>query len=306
MTKSFTLPPSTLLLVDHRTNNLEALKAMFGHEYNIELAMDGKQAFTIACEKDIDLILCSVNCNIISGPELCTLIKNNPITHHIPVIVLTHQPSCEEEELCLEVGVIDYISYRVKPQILYTRVYNHMGLVEQQKVLEHVSSTDGLTGLANRLQLDTTLSRIWHTAIRTGSSIGLLMVDIDHFKLYNDEFGHIKGDECLKMVAAAIAKSKLRDEDFAARYGGEEFVLLLPFTELVGTKKVAKQLIKKIQGLNIPAASKATTKHVTVSVGVAAMSPKFDPIRNISPMKLIAQADKNLFKAKRAGRNQVI
>tara|TARA_R110000868_G_scaffold1772_12_gene14144 strand:+ start:1063 stop:1983 length:921 start_codon:yes stop_codon:yes gene_type:complete len=305
MTVSYTLPRSTLLLVDADTQQLATLRTMFSEDYNIEEAHDGKQAANAAFDKDIDLILCAVQSPNISGPELCTLIKNNPVTSHIPIILLSNKASAEEEQMCLELGAIDYINHKTAKQILFSRVHNHMVLVEHQKMLEHVSSTDGLTGLANRMQLDTTLNRVWHAAIRAGHSIGLLMIDIDHFKFYNDEFGHIQGDECLKLVASAIAKSKCREEDFAARYGGEEFVLLLPYTTLEGATKVAKQLLKNIRKLNIPAAQRAETDRVTVSVGVAAMSPKFDPLQNISPMELINQADMQLFKAKRAGRDRL-
>lgn len=305
MTIGYTLPRSTLLVVDADTQQIAALRTMFSHEYNIEVVQDGKEAANTAFDRDIDLILCAVNSPNISGPELCALVKNNPITCHIPIILLADDASPEEEQMCLEIGAIDYIRRKALPQILHSRVRNHMILVEHQKMLEHVSSTDGLTGLANRMQLDTTLNRVWHAAIRAGHSIGLLMIDIDHFKFYNDEFGHIQGDECLKMVASTIAKCKCRDEDFAARYGGEEFVLLLPYTTLDGATKVAKQLLKNVRQLNIPAAARTEADRVTVSVGVAAMSPKFDPVQNISPMELINQADMQLFKAKRSGRDRL-
>ena len=305
MTTGFTLPRSTLLLVETDTQQIASLQGMFSSEYNIEVAKEVKQAANIAFDMDIDLILCAVGSPSISGPELCRLIKNNPITQHIPVILLADQPSSAEEQMCLELGAIDYVNRDSVPAILFSRVRNHMVLVEHQKMLEHVSSTDGLTGLANRMQLDTTLNRVWHAAIRAGHSVGLLMIDIDHFKFYNDEFGHIQGDECLKLVASAIAKSQCREEDFAARYGGEEFVLLLPYTTLEGAKKVAKQLLNNVRQLNIPAAKRSGTDRVTVSVGVASMSPKFDPVQNISPMELIKQADSQLFKAKRAGRDRL-
>ena len=305
MTTGFTLPRSTLLLVEADARQIATLQSMFSSKYNVEVANDGKQAANIAFDLDIDLILCAVACATISGPELCTLLKNNPITRHVPIILLTDKASSEEEHMCLELGAIDYISRDVNPAILNLRVRNHMVLVEHQKLLEYVSSTDGLTGLANRMQLDTTLNRVWHAAIRAGHSIGLLMIDIDHFKYYNDEFGHIQGDECLKQVASAIAKSQCREEDFAARYGGEEFVLLLPYTTLQGARKVARQLLKTVRQLNIPAAKQSETDRVTVSIGVAAVSPKFDPLQNISPMELIKQADTQLFKAKRAGRDRM-
>jgi diguanylate cyclase (GGDEF)-like protein len=300
-----TLPRSILLLVASDPQILNGWQAIFGSEYIVEVAEDGQQAINLVYELDIDLILSAVNVPSISGPELCLLIKKNPLTQHIPLIFLASAASIEEEQRCLEIGAIDYITQHATQQIIHSRIVNHMRLVEQQKVFEYVSCTDGLTGLANRMQLDTTLNRMWHAAIRAGHSIGLLMIDIDHFKDYNDQFGHIEGDECLKSVAATIASSKGREEDFAARFGGEEFVLLLPYTDLVGAKRVARQLIKNIQNLNIPAAKNSNVEQVTVSVGVAAISPKFDPLQNISPIELINQADINLFKAKRAGRNRI-
>jgi diguanylate cyclase (GGDEF)-like protein len=305
MNLDHTLPRSTLLLVEPNKKLLDEFRAIFAQTYNVEVAEDGQQAANLIYDLDIDLILSEVSLPTISGSELCVLVKNNPLTQHIPVILLSETPSTEEEQLCLELGAIDYINKHAIAQIIHSRVYNHMRLVEQQKVLEHVSSTDGLTGLANRMQLDTTLNRNWHAAIRAGYSIGLLMIDIDHFKDYNDQFGHIKGDECLKWIASAIANTKSREEDFAARFGGEEFVLLLPFTDLSGAKRVAKQLIKNIRNLNIPAAKNANAEFVTVSVGVAAIAPKFDPLQTINPMELINRADINLFKAKRAGRNRL-
>ncbi|MEP7705594.1 diguanylate cyclase [Paraglaciecola sp. 25GB23A] len=300
-----TLPRSVLLLVESNNKTLDTLRTMFGQQYIIEVAEDGQQALNLVYELDIDLILSAVEIPIISGLELCKRVNNNPLTQHIPVIFLASAASIEEEQMCLEIGAIDYINQFATPQIIHARIINHMRLVEQQKVFEYVSCTDGLTGLANRMQLDTTLNRVWHAAIRAGYSIGLLMIDIDHFKDYNDQYGHIEGDECLKLVATTIASSKGREEDFAARFGGEEFVLLLPYTDLVGAKRVARQLIKNIQNLNIPAAKSANAEQVTVSVGVAAISPKFNPLQNSSPLELINQADINLFKAKRAGRNRI-
>lgn len=300
-----TLPQSTLLLVLSDQQTLDSLNTMFGQHYVIKVAGDGQQAVNLIYELDIDLILSAEDVTTISGSELCMLVKNNPLTQHIPVIIMASKPSVEDEQICLETGAIDYIHQDATPQIIHSRIINHMRLVEQQKRLEYVSCTDGLTGLANRMQLDTTLNRIWHAAIRAGCSIGLLMIDIDHFKDYNDQYGHIKGDECLKLVASAIAASKGRDEDVAARFGGEEFILLLPYTDLAGARKVARQLLKNVQNLNIPAAKNANAPQVTVSVGVAASTPKFDPLQSISPMELINRADIKLFKAKRAGRNRI-
>ena len=300
----YKLPRSTLLLVDHDQQQIERLQKLFGGKYQIELAENGEIALQTAFDGDIDLVLCSAESQLIGGAELCSEIKNNPVTQHIPVIMYSPHPSEAQEQVCLDQGAIDYVSYQSSDSLVHSRVRNHMMLVEQQKVLEHVSCTDGLTGLANRMQLDTTLNRQWYAALRAGNSIALLMIDIDHFKYYNDEYGHLQGDECLRQVADAIEQSKCRQEDFAARYGGEEFVLLLPYTNLQGASQIAAQLLENVRKLQIPAAPQAAHKQVTVSVGVAAMSPKFDPHSISEPTELIKLADQKLFAAKRSGRNK--
>lgn len=305
MTIHHTLPRPTLLLVDSNKKKLDYFRAMFSQQYNLEVSTNGQEAVNLVYDLDIDLILSAVEVPTISGKELTVLVKNNPLTEHIQLILFTENSSTEEEQKCLDIGAIDYINQHTPKQIIKSRVQNHMSLVEQHKRLEYTSCTDGLTGLANRMQLDTSLNRIWHAAIRAGYSIGVLMIDIDHFKDYNDQYGHIMGDECLKSVAAAIARSKGREEDVAARFGGEEFVLLLPYTDLSGAQRVAKKLINNVQKLKIPAAKNANADHVTVSVGVAALTPKFDPLQSIRPIELINLADINLFKAKRAGRNRL-
>jgi diguanylate cyclase (GGDEF)-like protein len=254
--------------------------------------------------KDIDLVLSVVNTPIISGQELCTFVKNSQLTAHIPVMFLTEEPSLDEEEECLAMGAVDYIDKKTRPSILIYRVTNLMTMVAQQKKLAQVSCTDGLTGLANRMQLDTMLNKEWYAAVRGNHSVAAMIIDIDHFKLFNDEFGHLEGDRCLKIIATIIASSKRRERDFAARYGGEEFVLLLPFTDLKGAKKVAQELIQNVQNKNIQSAKQASHPVVTISVGIAAFSPTHKKNAVVNPIDLIGKADIHLFKAKQAGRNQ--
>ena len=154
------------------------------------------------------------------------------------------------------------------------------------------------------MQLDTMLNKEWYAAVRGNHSVAALIIDIDHFKLFNDEFGHLEGDSCLKIIATIIASSKRRERDFAARYGGEEFVLLLPFTDLKGAKKVAQELIQNVQNRNIQSAKQASHPVVTISVGIAAFSPTHKKNAVVNPIDLIGKADIHLFKAKQAGRNQ--
>ncbi|MBU3005100.1 GGDEF domain-containing response regulator [Paraglaciecola arctica] len=294
----------TLLIIDDDVVSISTLTSLFAKNFNIEIAQDGKSALQSIMLKDIDLVLSVVNSPIISGQELCTFVKNSQLTAHIPVMFLAEAPNLDEEDECLQMGAVDYIDKKIRPSILVSRVTNQMTMVAQQKKLAQVSCTDGLTGLANRMQLDTMLNKEWYAAVRGSHSIAALMIDIDHFKLFNDEFGHLEGDACLKIIASIIASSKRRERDLAARYGGEEFVLLLPFTDLKGAKQVAQELIESVKNCNIKSAKQASFPIVTVSIGISAFSPTLKKNAASNPIDLIDRADINLFKAKQAGRNQ--
>ena len=294
----------TLLIIDEDVVSISTLSSLFAKTVNIEIAQDGKAALQSIMLKDIDLVLSVVNTPIISGQELCAFVKNSQLTDHIPVMFLADKPSLDEEEDCLALGAMDYIDKRTRPSILVSRVTNLMTMVAQQKRLAQVSCTDGLTGLANRMQLDTMLNKEWYAAVRGSHSVAALIIDIDDFKLFNDEFGHLEGDKCLKIIASIIASSKRRDRDFAARYGGEEFVLLLPFSDLKGAKQVAQELIQNVQNRSIPSAQQASHPVVTISVGISAFSPTHRKNTVADPIDLIDKADINLYKAKQAGRNQ--
>jgi diguanylate cyclase (GGDEF)-like protein len=294
----------TILIIDDDVVSISILTSIFAKKFNIEIAQDGKVALQTIMLKDIDLVLSVVNTPIISGQELCTFVKNSQLTAHIPVMFLAEHPSADEEDECLALGAVDYIDKKIRPSILVSRVSNQMIMVAQHKRLAQVSCTDGLTGLANRMQLDTMLNKEWYAAVRGNHSVAALMIDIDHFKLFNDEFGHLEGDTCLKIIAAIIASSKRRERDFAARYGGEEFVLLLPFTDLNGAKQVAQELIDNVQDRNIKSAKQASHPMVTISIGISAFSPTHKKNASADPIDLIDKADINLFKAKQAGRNQ--
>lgn len=294
----------TLLIIDEDVVSISTLTSIFAKTFNVEIAQDGKAALQCIMLKDIDLILSVVNTPIISGQELCTFVKNNQLTVHIPVMFLADKPNLDEEDECLAMGAVDYIDKKTRPSILVSRVTNLMLMVAQQKRLAQVSCTDGLTGLANRMQLDTMLNKEWYAAVRGGHSVAALIIDIDHFKLFNDEFGHLEGDKCLKLIASTIASSKRRERDFSARYGGEEFVLLLPFTDLDGAEKVAEKLIYNVQSRGIQSAKHASHPVVTISVGISAFTPTHTEKSMLNPIDLIEKADINLFKAKQAGRNQ--
>jgi len=173
--------------------------------------------------------------------------------------------------------------------------------LEQEKDnAQKEAMTDQLTRLANRRNFDTTFAREFFRLKRSKGILSLLMMDIDHFKKYNDFYGHIGGDDCLRKVAAAIQATIGRAPDFAARYGGEEFVAILPETGKQGASIVAERIRKNIEALSIPHQSLDNASVVTISLGVVSIHPN----QAENPEHIIKLADQALFLAKKGGRNR--
>ena len=175
-------------------------------------------------------------------------------------------------------------------------------LATLQKKLEEFSFKDGLTGVANRRMFDTIIEVEWLNARRNNQPISVILVDIDYFKQYNDHFGHIQGDDCLKRVAQVLSSAATRSRDFCARFGGEEFVIVLPETDAIAAKKVAErchQLILKEQILH---PKSGIGQILTISIGVDTLIPESDS----GVMAFIKEVDKRLYLAKQKGRNCIV
>ncbi|WP_234681922.1 diguanylate cyclase domain-containing protein [Bradyrhizobium monzae] len=180
-------------------------------------------------------------------------------------------------------------------------------ITEQKKLetrLETLAIEDSLTGLANRRRFDERLKEEWARAYRDRSSLGLLMIDVDHFKSYNDEYGHPSGDACLRVVAKIIAAEMQRVGDLAARYGGEEFAMLLPNTDAAGCARIGERIRSAVHDAGLVHASSGVAACVTVSIGGAACRPSFE--RTAGAGSLIESADRALYAAKDAGRDRLM
>lgn len=175
-------------------------------------------------------------------------------------------------------------------------------MVDQAKQLETLSQRDALTGLANRRHLDEVITSEWNRSIRYKTPLTVMMIDIDYFKNYNDSLGHQEGDRCLKMIADVLAKSASRSGDLAARYGGEEFLLLFPTTDLTHAVTQAERLIHSVRELAIPHPASPVAECVTISIGVASMTPQLYE----QSSEIIKKSDAALYKAKTTGRNRFI
>ncbi|MDX2479182.1 MAG: diguanylate cyclase [Desulfuromusa sp.] len=214
-------------------------------------------------------------------------------------VELTCTPFTKQGRIAGTITLFRNISLRCKQEQNLATVQKN--LQEANLALSHLARLDGLTGVANRREFDQMLITLWKGAYRHKTMLASLMIDIDHFKAYNDTYGHQQGDECLRQVAQIIQQSCLRPNDFVARYGGEEFVVLMPETPLADACHVAERIQSNLQQKNIPHAGSSTDKVVTLSIGVCSLQPDNPTTEQL----LVDCADRRLYQAKHFGRNQV-
>jgi diguanylate cyclase (GGDEF)-like protein/PAS domain S-box-containing protein len=210
----------------------------------------------------------------------------------------------EKSEIWVEssLRVTRKVDGKIDGVIAITRdVTEHKDIEER---LEALAIEDGLTGLANRRRFDERLDEEWRRAVRERTSLGLLMIDLDHFKKYNDLYGHLAGDECLRSVARVLAAEAQRATDLAARFGGEEFVILLPNTDAAGCARIGERVRRALDEAALPHALNRPSGRVTVSLGGAVCRPADD--RAAEPTSLIDAADHALYAAKNSGRDRLV
>ncbi|MCW2235791.1 PleD family two-component system response regulator [Azospirillum canadense] len=290
-----------ILVVDDIPSNVHVLSRILKGEYDIYFATDGAKALDLVQTRLPDLVLLDIMMPGMDGYEVCARIKADPTTRDIPVIFISAKSEVEDETQGLEAGAIDFITKPISPPIVKARVRNHLLLKRQADLLRALSFIDGLTGIANRRRFDEALLREWRRCARSHLPLSLIMLDVDHFKAYNDHYGHQAGDECLRAVAGLLDEQVKRPGDLVARYGGEEFVCLLPETDADGAASVAERLRETVAGQRLPHALSPVADHVTISLGVASALPQTDS----SPDSLAQLADRLLYEAKRSGRNRV-
>jgi diguanylate cyclase (GGDEF)-like protein len=290
-----------LLLVDDQPINIQTLYQIFHSDHEVFMATSGAQALDFCRNSPPDLILLDVVMPEMDGLETCRQLKADAATADIPIIFVTAQSDPMDETRALETGGVDFIAKPVNPAVVRARVKTHLTLKAQGDLLRSLAFIDGLTGVANRRRFDETLQAEWRRCGRGNSPLALLMIDIDHFKRYNDRYGHQAGDACLQKVAAALKERFGRSHDLVARYGGEEFACLMPECDLAAGLSKAEELRAAVATLGIPHADSPTASVLTLSIGVAAVVPGGDS----GPQQLVAAADAALYAAKKGGRNQV-
>jgi diguanylate cyclase (GGDEF)-like protein len=290
-----------MLIVDDQPVNIQVLYRLFAPEYQIFMATSGEAAITTALKEQPDIILLDVMMPGLDGYETCRLLKADQQTRDIPVLFITAHQAPEEETKALDAGGGDYITKPINPAVVRARVKTQLALKLQTDFLKRMVFLDGLTGVFNRRYFDDRLGTEMRRSERDHSALGLILLDVDHFKLFNDRYGHQAGDDCLTAVATALQKAIMRPADVVTRYGGEEFACILPGTDLEGAMLVAQRLCQAVKDLAIPHEASTTAPFLTISAGVA-----IKPDACVcSANDLLLKADALLYEAKSQGRARV-
>ncbi len=312
-----------VLLIDDQLIIAEFFRRMVMDDPEIDMhyCADPNQALTEIHSFRPTVILQDLVMPDVDGLTLLKSFQKDPIARSIPVIVLTTKEEPQTKSNAFSLGASDYL---VKPPekiefIARLKAHSRSYLAQQQrdeayrdltqlkaeleeknKELEALSCRDALTGILNRRGFDDCLAKEWHSAIREKKTLGLLIVDVDFFKPFNDNYGHQQGDVCLQQVAAALEAGLKRANDVVARYGGEEFSVILPNTNMEGALLIAETVRESVEALSIKHEHSQVSDVITVSIGVMCLQPTVsDTLKS-----LIAKADKALYKAKHSGRNR--
>ncbi|MGJ0320389.1 GGDEF domain-containing response regulator [Aliarcobacter cryaerophilus] len=290
----------TILVVDDMTTTLLLIHDLLKDTYEVKIAKSGTKALEILeSPNDIDLILLDIEMPDMNGYDVCKRIKNNETIKNIPIIFITGRTSQEDEEYGLNLGAIDYITKPFNKAIVKLRIKNYLDLKIKNDMLEKLSMYDGLTNIRNRRFFDETFEKTFSEIKRDKKSLAVLMIDIDFFKPYNDNYGHGQGDETLRKVAKALEKTIKRASDFVARYGGEEFVILLKDINKDGVEAVANNLLNAVRELKITHEFSKIENYVTISIGASFYNSNSD----ITKLELLLKADETLYSVKNSGRN---
>jgi len=313
-----------VMLVDDQPFVAALLQRELTNENDISLhyCQDPSQALSTAEKIGPTVILLDLTMPGIDGLTVCQFIRAHPSTRDIPVIMLSSNDDPVTKAAAFAAGANDYIVKLPDAVELIARLRYHsasyvnklqrddayralrasqMQLAELNMQLLKLANVDGLTGLVNRRHFDERLAEEWLRALRNRRPLTLVMFDIDLFKKYNDKFGHLEGDECLKRVARCAQEIYSRPADTVARYGGEEFIVLLPETDSSGAIKVAEKLRAEIEKLHLPNPDSTVSPYVTISVGVITVVPA----ANSNPDDCLRFVDEALYRAKNAGRNRI-
>lgn len=294
------LAQSRVLIVDDDESNCLIVADFLSSLCQVHYVTTAEEIFAECESYQPDLIILDIFIGDESGLDICKSLKQSIEHKHLPVIFVTSSARHEELDQCWGAGCVDFIAKPVNFTTLINRVKVHLTLKYQQELLREQSYKDGLTGLYNRSYLSHIFPIQYAQCQRETLPLSLLLLDIDWFKRFNDEYGHVEGDACIKQVSEVIDSLARRPLDMVFRYGGEEFLCLLPNTQSEGAQLIANKIVGAVAALNIPH-KHSDYERVTVSVGLYTHESE----AALPLTKLVESADKALYEAKQKGRNQL-
>uniref|UniRef100_UPI0006D153D3 diguanylate cyclase n=1 Tax=Clostridium sp. NkU-1 TaxID=1095009 RepID=UPI0006D153D3 len=255
-----------ILIVEDGKVSQKVLVDTLQDTYNVRVVSTGKEAMQMVKQFRPHLILLDIILPDANGFDVLKELKETQSTQNVPIIVITGLDNDQDEEKALCLGAVDYIRKPFNKVLLNARVKIHIKIVEQLLTIEKLGFYDGLTGLANRRKFDYHMGYEWQRALRKKTTIGLLMMDLDNFKNYNDTYGHRQGDIMLKAVAGVLNKILNRATDLPCRWGGEEFAVLISETSLEKVLLIAEKIRSGIEALEVPRSNSDEITRITASI----------------------------------------
>jgi diguanylate cyclase (GGDEF)-like protein len=296
----------SILLVDDDPSAIQLMGRILADVGKLRFATNGNDALRLARDSTPDLILLDAEMPGMNGFELLKALKAESSLSDVPVIFITSHNEAGFEVSALDMGAADFIAKPLKSSRVLARVRTQLRVKQMADELRRTATTDALTGVANRRHFDASLECEWLRAQRVGDPVSLLMIDVDHFKLYNDLYGHPQGDACLRHVTHALRRACRNPADLLARYGGEEFTILLPQTPRQQAESAAQHVLDAVAAFGIFHESSRTTHYVSVSVGIGCFDEASacwaSESHGLCASDLIEAADRALYSAKEAGR----
>lgn len=290
-----------MLVADDQSATSAVIARALSDRCDVALAASAAEALALAGE-GIDLAILDVMLPDLDGFELCRRLKADERTRDVPVVFVTALEEAADETRGFAAGGADYITKPISPPVLRARVETQLELKRARDRLLQLASIDALTGVGNRRRFESVLHEEWQRAKRARCWLSLAMVDVDHFKRFNDRYGHARGDECLRLVARALAAACRRPADQIARYGGEEFALVLPDTDPLGARYALENALRAVRELRLEHAGSPLAAYLTVSIGGVSVMPAAAG----EASDAMEAADRLLFEAKAAGRNRAL
>jgi len=301
-----TLPALRILIIDDDVGTIRILAQVLRDMGDVTFATNGMEGVAMARTEPPDLVLLDAEMEGMDGFATCAALHALSGMADVPILFITSHRGVEIELRALAAGAVDFINKPFHPHIVQARVRTHLTLKRRTDALTQLATMDGLTGIANRRAFDQALAQELRRLSRGTGSLSLVLVDVDHFKRYNDFYGHQAGDDCLRAVAATLSGSVRRGGEFAARYGGEEFAILLPGSDVTAALGLAEKARAAIAGLGVDHAARPDGAHVTISAGAATLTPPLAGDLDILSATLIGAADQALYRAKATGRNRAL